>query len=151
MILRFVPFSEEALECSYVWLREHEIKHLTMTPEITKESQRIWFESLETRKDYWVKAIEADGKLIGAAGLKHIDMSEKKAEYFGYIGEKTLWGNGIGKEMVIYVIEYAKTLGIRTVYLQVADYNEKALHLYKKQGFFIVEKTGFVYEMQKQI
>ena len=151
MNIQFVPFDKEALECSYVWLKEYEIKHLTMTPEITKESQKKWFESLETRTDYWIKAIKADGKLVGAVGLKYIDIAEKKAEYFGYIGEKELWGNGIGKEMVSYVAEYAKTLGIRTMYLHVADYNERAVRLYKKQGFFIVGKDGFVYEMQKQI
>ena len=47
-------FDEIALKKSWVWLNDPEIKSLTITPDLEKENQRRWFESLKSRKDYFV-------------------------------------------------------------------------------------------------
>ena len=75
-------------------------------------------------------------------------LENKKAEYFGYIGEKEMWGRGIGKKMVGYILIYAKEAGLKEVYLHVAEDNERAIQLYQKMGFEMIGKREDVLKMK---
>lgn len=151
MALRFTVFDKNTLEKSYGWLTDEEVKRLTMAPEISRESQRRWFDLILSRKDYWIKTVEWEKTAIGVVGLKHIDYGNKDAEYFGYIGEKEMWGKGIGREMLRYALKYLESIGMERVYLHVADYNERAIHIYEKMGFKIVKSEEKVLEMMRKV
>ena len=151
MALSFTAFDKNTLEKSYRWLSDEEIKRLTMTPEITRESQRRWFDLLPSHKDYWIRTVEWEKTAIGVVGLKHIDYKNKKAEYFGYIGEKEMWGKGIGTGMLQYVLDYLNSIGIEYVYLHVANYNERAVCVYKKMGFQSIKRKGTVLKMMRKV
>ena len=137
-----LKFNEEFFELSKKWLSDPQIKRLTMTPDVSAQSQGEWFSSLENRNDYYIKGISVNGEKIGAVGLKHIDHENNRAEYWGYIGEKSYIGHGIGKIMVKSMIDECKSQGISHLYLKVADYNERAICLYRKMGFKQMEKYG---------
>ena len=47
-------------------------------------------------------------------------------------------GHGYGKEILLWALEHIQS---DRVYLHVADWNKKAINLYKKTGFEIVETT----------
>lgn len=146
MDIDFMQFDEIFLEKSYKWLTDPEIRAMTCTPFITKEGQKSWYESLSYRKDYYVWGIRKDREAIGAVGLKNIDYENQTGEYFGYIGEKQYWGMGIGMEMLIFMKEKAKELGINTLKLKVHPSNTRAIYLYKKFGFRILENFQPVFE-----
>lgn len=132
--LRLVAYSELYLKESWKWLRDPEIKALTMTPDFDREGQRRFFDSLAERIDYRIWGVELPGfGPIGAAGLKHIDRN--RAEYWGYIGEKTQWGLGLGKQMLSAIEERARALGIEQLYLNVAPDNFRAVSLYRRAGY----------------
>lgn len=50
--VEFTDYDEEALEKSWKWLNDPEIKYLTDTPDFDKKTKKEWFESIEQRDDY---------------------------------------------------------------------------------------------------
>ena len=120
-----------------------------MTPDITKENQEEWFCLLPDKNDYYIRGIAVDNKPIGACGLKHI--TPEAGEYWGYIGEKDYWGKGIGGRMMAFIEEYAKSLGLKQIYLQVLNNNERAMRLYVKNGYEAVSEEANMIKMIKQL
>lgn len=133
--VKFVEYSETYLELSWIWLNDITIKTMTMTPNITKEKQVEWFNSLKKRNDYYIWGIECEMNPIGAVGIKKVDFINRKGEYFGYIGNKEYWGQGIGSKMVQFVLKRSSELGLEEVYLHVSNDNKRAIRLYEKCGF----------------
>lgn len=132
-MLEFVEYDESFLALSWLWLKDPEISVLTMTPEFTKDEQLIFFKSLGERRDYFIRGITYQNKKIGAVGIKNIN--HEKGEYWGYIGEKNYWGQGLGREIMQKIISEARLLGLKKLYLHVNANNQRAINLYKKEGF----------------
>lgn len=133
--VEITEFDKIFLTKSFVWLTDPEIKYLTLSPDIHNEEQQKWFSSLNNRDDYKIWGIAVKGIPIGAVGLKKINMKLLTAEYFGYIGEKEYWGQGIGTKMLSFAIDEARKLGIKRLDIHVSDDNKRAIHLYEKLGF----------------
>ena len=53
----FVAYDESFLNLSWEWLNDSEIKQMTLTPDMTREGQRKWFENLNSRNDYHIWGI----------------------------------------------------------------------------------------------
>lgn len=151
MKIQFIEYDETFLHLSKRWLRDPEIKRLTMTPDIDDETQRRWFETLNQRKDYLIWGILADKKPIGAVGIKNIDQVTKNGEYWGYIGEKAFIGQGIGRHMVETMVDNGKNIGLKTLTLKVANYNQRAYALYKNMGFEVIATEDTVNIMEKRL
>lgn len=149
MKIQFPEFDRVFLTWSYKWLSDSTIKYLTQTPDITKENQEKWFASLPDKNDYYIRGIAVDNKPIGACGLKHI--TSEAGEYWGYIGEKDYWGKGIGGRMLAFIEEYAKSLGLKQIYLHVLHDNERAMRLYVKNGYEAVPEAANMVKMIKQL
>jgi len=133
MNVELVPYTEEFLDLSWIWLNDPEIKSLTNTPSFTKEEQISWFNSLPKRKDYKIWGIKLNGTPIGVCGLKNI--TDIDCEYWGYIGDKKHWGKGIGSKVMELLIEYAKDKNLQSIWLTVLEKNLRAIKLYEKYGF----------------
>jgi RimJ/RimL family protein N-acetyltransferase/dTDP-4-dehydrorhamnose 3,5-epimerase-like enzyme len=129
----FGEFDREMLDRSFEWLADPEIRRLTDSPVIEKGAQLRWFDSLPGRKDYKVWSVVYQGKPVGAVGLKRIE--EGKAEYFGYIGVKSCWGQGVGSAMLDFAESQAARRGLRRLELRVIDGNPRAQALYLRHGF----------------
>lgn len=141
--LTFVDYTEDVLEKSWEWLNDPEIKYLTDTPDFTKEDQLQWYKSLENNKNYFIKGIISDSKLIGVVGLKKIDKKLKTAEYFGYIGEKEYWNKGYSAQIFQYILNKAKKdLELEELYLNVLKENVRAIKSYTKAGFKIINQDN---------
>jgi RimJ/RimL family protein N-acetyltransferase len=139
-------FDEQFLEKSWQWLRDPEIRALTMSPEFTREQQLAWFASLSQKTDYLIWGLSCDGTLIGAAGLKHV--TKDSAEYWGYIGERQFWGLCLGRQTVDFLVAEARKLGLREIYLNVHQDNARAMALYAKCGFTDAGRNGDVLKMR---
>ena len=82
---------------------------------------------------------KASLRLVGVAGLRHIDPIMRTADYGIMIGEKDCWGKGYGTETTILILDYAFTvLGLHNVMLQTYSYNERAVRAYTRAGFRII-------------
>lgn len=132
--LALVPFDHHYLDLSWGWLADPEIKALTMTPDFDRADQQRFFDGLADRSDYTIWGVELDGaRPIGADGLKRIDGN--RAEYWGYIGDKDAWGQGLGKLMLAAIEAKAVAMGISRLYLRVASDNVRAVSLYARAGY----------------
>ncbi len=134
--LKLVEYDNTYFDLSKEWLSDKELNHLIHAGELPSDEDRLaWFRSLQERSDYLIWGIDYNGQPIGVGGLKRI--ADQQAEYWGYIGEKSLWGKGLGKELMKEVINKALDLGLVTVWLRVRKYNHRAISLYKRVGFVI--------------
>ncbi len=133
-IITLAPYDKTFLDLSWDWLTDPEIKELTMTPDFSQKDQAQFFAGLEHLDDYHIWGLLLNGaKKIGACGLKN--HHENRAEYWGYIGEKELWGKGLGTQVLSLVHAQARKLGLQTLYLNVAKNNSRAISLYRKFGY----------------
>ncbi|MFZ5890631.1 MAG: GNAT family N-acetyltransferase [Myxococcota bacterium] len=149
MALKFVDYDRRFLVASRRWLRDPEIAALTMTPPFTDEGQERWFAALPSKTDYLVWGVELDGEPVGVIGLKGI--RPERAEYFGYLGEKSAWGHGIGHEMVTTALAKAKAIGCSRVALRVWNENQRAIGLYRRHGFELVREDGSELLMERDV
>lgn len=135
--VEFVDYTEEALEKSWEWLNDAEIKHLTNTPDFDRESQRKWFDGLKTRDDYYIRALSVNNMLVGVCGLKNI--SDTDGEAWVYIGEKAFWGKTIGAQVIENIIDYAKQIKLQSLYMICLKTNRASRKTASRYGF-IYEK-----------
>lgn len=134
MAVQLVPFDRTFLERSWDWLQDPEIKRLTLTPDFTREDQQRFFDSLPSRSDYRIWGVALNNKEpIGAAGLKN--MRDGTAEYWGYIGEKSCWGRGLGRQMLGSVEQRSRAMNLQKLTLKVGAENSRAVRLYRAAGY----------------
>ncbi|HLI70151.1 MAG TPA: GNAT family protein [Ktedonobacteraceae bacterium] len=82
---------------------------------------------------------QASLRCIGTTFFKHIDKTQRTAEYGIVIGEKDCWGRGYGTETTLLMLDYAFTvLGLHNVLLQTYAYNERAVRAYTRAGFRVM-------------
>lgn len=76
---------------------------------------------------------DADENLLGTIGLFPIDAEtvELRKMYF----DKSLRGRGFGKKTLERMIERARVLGFKKIYLETANALREAIRLYEKYGF----------------
>ena len=138
MNIEFVNYDKVFLDKTWIWLNDEELKKLTMAPDFTRKNQSQWFKSLKKKNDYLIWGIKVNNIPVGVCGLKNI--TQYKAEYWGYIGEKNYWGKGIGEIMMNMIIDKAKELGLKKLYLKVLTNNYRAIRLYEKFNFNVTDK-----------
>lgn len=126
-------YDRRVLEKSWEWLNDPQIKQLTITPDLDKESQERWFESLKHRKDYYIAGVWRDDEPIGVLGIKHITSTD--GELFGYIGEKKYWGKAVGVDMMIHTLNHARSLGLSSLYSVIRKDNINSIKISQRFGF----------------
>jgi len=149
MLLKLVKYSKKYLSKSSIWLSDDEIKKMTNAPDLNYSEQLNWFNSLEIRDNYQIWGIELNKNPIGACGLKNITKND--AEYWGYIGEKSYWGKGLGKIILSKTLQKAKELDVESIWLKVNKSNIRAINLYKKAGFKFINESDNISEFIMKI
>lgn len=86
-------------------------------------------------KSYMIRFNETN-EIVGIISLINMDYKNRSAELIIDIGKRTAWGKGIGKSAVKLIMDYAfMELNLNRLYLQVFDFNDRAVSLYEKLGF----------------
>lgn len=145
----FEKFDEYYFNDSLNWLKDQEIKLMMDAPDFTSISQNYWFQNLPHRHGYLIWGINYLGRRIGSCGLKSI--SCHSAEYWGYIGNKNLWGKGLGKVILIKCIQVATDLRLDNLYLKVINSNERAINLYLNFDFKVYNQDDYYIYMKKKL
>jgi RimJ/RimL family protein N-acetyltransferase len=81
-------------------------------------------------------AIEQAGRPVGFANYRNLQPKGRSAEVGVGIGEKALWGKGLGREALTLLVKHlVDDLGVHRVSLSVVAYNDRAINSYKAAGF----------------
>lgn len=125
------------------WRNQDHIRRWFLTSAvITPEQHRAWFEKYRERDDDFVFVIEETETLrrpVGQAAIYRIDRERRRAE-FGrlMIGDPEAHGLGLAHLTTARLVEYAMTAcGLREIYLEVLDANQRAITVYTDCGFAI--------------
>ncbi len=101
------------------------------------EQEQDFMENTLKKKNALFIIAEINGKVVG--NLNFSGGSRQRTAHIGEFGVSILkkyWGNYIGQELVEYLIDWSKNLGvIRKINLRVRTDNTRGIHLYNKLGF----------------
>ena len=115
---------------------------------LTVKEEEEYIENTLKKNNALSVTAEVDGKIVGnlnfAGGLK--ERTAHTGE-FGISVLKEYWGNGIGEELIRFMIDWSKSSGvIRKINLRTRSDNTRGINLYKKAGF--VEEGIITRDMQ---
>ena len=129
------------------WMNQKEIMEgiLRVVP-TSLYATRKWYDNLGQDKSKMVFAIEENytGKFIGCIGLNDINLIDKKAELYIYIGEKSARRQGYSVLAIDIMVNYCfDYLNLNKIFLNVREDNMIAIKSYIKSGFL---KEGLLFE-----
>ena len=106
---------------------------------MTKDSDiSQWFNNLLSDRTSFNKAIVdmTTNRLIGYAGIAHINDINSSGEYFIFIGDKTYHGKGIGTLVTKEIVRMGfQELNLHRIMLTVSDEIKEAIKAYAKANF----------------
>lgn len=92
--------------------------------------------------------VEKDGQIYGMAHM-NMGISLKTGGYYLWLNEllvkESYRNKGIGKKLLIYIIHWAESEGIRSIELETGVNNSVTKHLYNSLGFYevVAKRYGF--------
>jgi RimJ/RimL family protein N-acetyltransferase len=103
----------------------------------TLEQEKNFIENISKQNNALFIIAEVEGKIVG--NLNFSGGARPRISHTGEFGVSVLkeyWGQGLGTELIRFLIEWCKQSGvIRKVNLRVRSDNYSAIHVYKKLGF----------------
>jgi RimJ/RimL family protein N-acetyltransferase len=121
------------------WLNDPEIQRLTLRARpLTQDDEADYINQMRrSHTDIaFVIAAHANDTPVGGTALHQIDWRNRHAALGITIGDQLNWGKGYGTDATRLMVRYAfATLNLNRVWLQVLEYNERAIRCYEKVGF----------------
>ena len=140
-MIKLKPLSKTNISPFYKWINDDDVIRfsLSLFKKInTKKEIEKWFQGVLKDKMSINHGIflEATNELIGYAGICNISEINKSGEYYIFIGEKKLWGKGIGTEVTEQILKIGFTdHKLNRIMLTVSEPNIGGVKAYKKAGF----------------
>ena len=139
--IRLRPLTKADLILKVKWYNDPAVRKTLVIDEVFDlAGTEGWFARLadnESRVDFLVES--TGGVPIGIAGLIDIDPTNKTAQCYCVIGEKSFWGKGFGTEIHSALFQWGfETFDIEKIWAHIRT-NNPAI-------FRVVEKLGFVIE-----
>jgi diamine N-acetyltransferase len=125
------------------WFNDGEtLSYVSMRAPISQPEEEGWFDRMQAAqgKDayFYVICQLADGVPIGTISLFDVDQVNGTAGAGIVIGEKRLWGQGLGTDALNALLDFGfGELRLARIWLDVLDYNERGKRSYEKCGFVL--------------
>jgi RimJ/RimL family protein N-acetyltransferase len=115
-------------------------RHISLRAPFSTAMEEKWFNQVVdaqgTGQYHFVICLLPDGRVIGNATLRDIDLENGKAEFGITIGEKDEWNKGYGTEALNAICDFGfGMLRLERIYLDVYAENARAIRSYEKAGF----------------
>lgn len=140
--IRLRAIEREDLPRFKSWLNDPEVRQgLSLYLPLSMSDEESWFaEMLKRPPEERSLGIEAnhDGQwvFLGNVGFVHLGWRDREAEVGIFIGEKSYWNQGYGREAMRLMLRHAfNTLNLNRVSLRVFETNLRAIHSYENAGF----------------
>lgn len=144
MSVKIREFREEHLDNTFIWMQDEKLKRdFLLGITITKESHFNWFKRYQEDPTQKIWAIYFENQHVGNVGLKNIDLKNKKAEVWIYIGVDNLKGKHIGSNTWNLLFSDVSFLNLKLhkVYSVVANWNNASNKMFLNAGF---TKEGYL-------
>ena len=102
---------------------------------ITPEEEEEYISLAENSCDRIMLVAKEEGKIVGSATLNRLSGRMDHRGDFSVSVMKEYWNKGIGSQLLLRIIEFAKENSFEIIDLQVRSDNLAAKHLYEKYGF----------------
>ena len=123
----------EVMRFSNVYRPISEVEQVAWWERTARDSSCVWFGIEDVRG--------GTAKLVGTCCLVELDWVSRKAELRVRIGDRGVWGQGLGTEACALLVAFAfDDLNLGRIWLRVLDSNPRAIRVYEKLGF-VVEGT----------
>ncbi|MCA9870557.1 MAG: GNAT family N-acetyltransferase [Anaerolineae bacterium] len=100
------------------------------------DDEIAWYERMRQDDGVINFAIEVEGRYVGGCGLTGINHVHRRAEIGIFVGDKSIWGRGVGSEAMALVMGYGfDYLNLHRIFLRVFAENTRAIHVYESLGF----------------
>ena len=125
------------------WLNDRETaSFLSSRAPLSEPLEERWFERMlesQGRTAYhFVICLLDDDRPLGTIGLFNIDYVDGNAGMGIGIGEKALWGKGLGTDALLALLDFGfGELRMERIWLEVFDFNPRARRSYEKCGFVL--------------
>ena len=127
------PFVETDLPAYLRWRNDPDVTQYLARPQLSVDDVRAWFEQIGNDRRY---GIELNGRLVGYGVIEHIDATNKKCEVGVIIGEKDVWGKGLGRTAARELTRIAiQELALHRVLAVASAENAASIACFKAAGF----------------
>jgi len=140
-MIKLKPLSQNHITPFYKWINDYEVIKYSLPlflDLIKKENIDKWYTELIENKDiinYGI-FIESQVQPIGYAGICNISKINKSGEFYILIGEKDMWGKGIGTKVTELILNIGFTdINLNRIFLTVSEPNTGGINAYKNAGF----------------
>lgn len=139
------PIEREDLERFVRFFADAEVRaHLSLVVGPGLAEEVIWFEQAlrlpPLERPFAAELLQGTEKprLVGSAGLRAFDWRNRSAELGLVIGDKAMWGQGLGTEVTRLLLRHAFfTLNLHRIWLRVFADHARAQRIYDKVGFVL--------------
>ena len=138
-LVRLRAYEKADADALFRWFSDEEVTRWLGPPNFPSRAQQEKFIELAAAggDDAKYFAIETlDGKLVGDTGIRKIEWKSRNAAFFITIGEKQLWGKGLGTDALRVVSRLAfDKMNLNRLWLTAIADNSRAIRCYEKCGF----------------
>ena len=136
-LVRLRPPNPEDAAAMLTWFEDMEVtRFLGLRHPPSMEMEKEWIEQNARDPNSVVWVIEFEGRAVGTTGLREIDWKNGNGTTGTVIGDKSLWGKGLGRELMQLRTRYAFTqLPLRKLKAGYFDGNEASAKAQAAAGY----------------
>ena len=126
------------------WRNQENVIPYFKIKNINEDMHLDWLKSMEGKKPKTVAfVIKIEGHYVGVAYFHYIDYIKRKTDWGIYIHDENYRGKGIGKQVLMNCIRYAKDeISLEVLCIDTLKTNMKARRLYETCGFKKIEEEN---------
>jgi RimJ/RimL family protein N-acetyltransferase len=140
--VRLRAIEKEDLAQFVTWLNDPDVReHISMVAPLSRAREELWFEDMlklpvEEHPLVIEIRIGEEWAPVGNTGFFHLDNRNRSAEIGIFIGEKSLWNQGFGRDAMRLMQRYGfHDLNLHRIYLNVDQTNARGIKSYEHAGF----------------
>jgi RimJ/RimL family protein N-acetyltransferase len=140
-MIKLKPLSKNNVSSFYKWINDDEVIKYSLPLFLkisTKNEIEKWYNGLiENNKIINLGIfLKTTDELIGYAGICDISEINKSGEFYIFIGEKKMWGKGIGTVVTEQLLKIGfLDYKLNRIFLTVSEPNVGGIKAYEKAGF----------------
>lgn len=138
-VIKLRPIDSNDTDNILRWRNSEEVKKFFCMQEDLKREEHEWWLENKVKTGKTIQFIiydKTEDKDLGTVYIRDIDKEHNHGEFGIYIGEVTSRNKGVGTMAMNLICTYAfKELHFHKIYLRVLASNERAITVYKKNGF----------------